>query len=69
MSEDLEKIFVTQKEHGEFAVEVERRFGVIEGTLKDVLTSSKTNRNILIGVLTFIIVDVVITLLKWKYGA
>jgi len=60
---------VSQKQHGEFAVDVERRFGLIEGTLNEVLSSNKTNRNLAIGVLTFVIIDIVVTLLKWKYGA
>ena len=69
MSEDLTANFVSQKQHGEFAVETERRFGLIEGTLKEVLNSNRTNRNLAIGVLTFVIIDIVVTLLKWKYGA
>lgn len=60
---------MSQKQHGEFAVDVERRFGLIEGTLNEVLSSNKTNRNLAIGVLTFVIIDIVVTLLKWKYGA
>lgn len=67
--DSLRAVFVTQKQHGEFAVDVERRFGLIDGTLKDVLSSAKTNRNLAIGVLAFIVIDIVVTLLKWKYGA
>jgi hypothetical protein len=69
VSKDLGNNYVSQKQHGEFAVDVERRFGLIEGTLNEVLSSNKTNRNLAIGVLTFVIIDIVVTLLKWKYGA